>query len=95
MPKLHGTTELIQDGPLQFLTQKAAKVFIALNLAMHEAEEIWDDPTETMQFGHMSLVFQVHTDTQLLGHTPKNIVHQIQIIGTTIPWAKCIKSKQS
>ena len=47
---LHGKTELTQDGPLQFLTQKAARDFIALNHTMLEDEEARHEEVEKKQF---------------------------------------------
>ena len=56
--------ELIQDGPLLYLTPKAQKAKLALNLTTLEDEAIWVEVAEATQFELMSLVYLRHMGTQ-------------------------------
>ena len=85
----HEKMELIQDGLLQFLIQKAEKVFIALSLTMLEDEEALHEEVEKKQFTATLKAYLLGMDTQSRNQQPKNIAHQTQTIDTIIRSAKC------
>lgn len=91
LPTPREKTASIQDGPLQFLTPKAAKDFTALGLIMHEAEEIRAEEVERTQFIAMYQAYHQATATQFQYPMQKNTVHQIRTIDTQTLLAKCAK----
>lgn len=84
-------TALTQDGPLQFLTPKAARDFTALGLIMHEAEEIPAEEAEKMQFTAMYQACHQAMATQFQHPMQKNTVHQIRTIDMQTLLARCAK----
>lgn len=87
----HEKTALTQDGPQQFLIQKAEKDSTALSHTMPEAEEILREQIEKMQFIATLKAYLQAMDIPLLIHTPKHIALLIRTIDTATHLEKCIK----